>query len=278
MRWELWLSTFGYQRGRRHSSFCPGIFFGIPRLQRPEPRRRSKFGLRSSRFAKPCGPACGNLSRRAQRLGSGSKCAATAKASLTYIPELYRLIRSLPLISPFGLPCGSLPSGCHAAWVTGVSIYLAHPENSTISSNFLAIWFTLSRATKPCGPAYGTLSRRRPATRFSLPHPQNRAVQENVLICASPPARHPLGQPLVARPTGFPALRFPSRQFRMKPRADLQQRSNPPLYLDLTRTLRGNPRKNLQQSRFARPIPPDDPQNLPALDLKRNIFQRIDPI
>jgi len=236
MRWGLWLSTFGYQRGWRHSSFWPGIFFGIPRLslscsslragsRRPEPRPQSKFGLRSSRFAKPCGPACGSLSRRAQRLGSGSKCAATAKASLTYIPELYRLIRSLPLISPFGLPCGSLPSGCHAAWVTGVSIYRAQPENSTISSNFRAIWFTLSRATKPCGPAYGTLSRRRPATRFSLPHPQNRAVQENVLICASPPARHPLGQPLVARPTGFPALRFPSRQFRMEPCADLQQRS-----------------------------------------------------
>jgi hypothetical protein len=58
------------------------------------------------------------------------------------------------------------------------------------------------------------------------------------LICASPQALHPLGQPSVARPTGFPALRFPPwpvkceayftgpRQFRMKPRADLQQRSN----------------------------------------------------
>jgi hypothetical protein len=30
------------------------------------------------------------------------------------------------LDSPFGLPCGSLPSGCPAARVTGVSIYLAH--------------------------------------------------------------------------------------------------------------------------------------------------------
>jgi hypothetical protein len=49
------------------------------------------------------------------------------------------------------------------------------------------------------------------------------------LICASPPALHPLGQPSVARPTGFPALRFPTRQFRMEPRADLEQRSNPPV-------------------------------------------------
>ena len=104
MRWGLWLSTFGYQRGWRHPSFCPGIFFGTPRLPPPRLRPRSKFGLRSSRFAKPFGPACGSLSQRAQRLGSGYKCAATANASLTYIPELYRLIRSLPLVSPFGLP------------------------------------------------------------------------------------------------------------------------------------------------------------------------------
>jgi hypothetical protein len=69
-------------------------------------------------------------------------------------------------------------------------------------------------------------------------NPQNRAVQEDILICAFPSALHPLGQPSVARPTGFPALRFPPwpvkceayftgpRQFRMKPRADLQQRNN----------------------------------------------------
>jgi hypothetical protein len=64
-----------------------------------------------------------------------------------------------------------------------------------------------------------------PALRFSLPHPQNRPVQENILICASPRALHPLGQPSVARPTGFPDLRFTTRQFRMETRADLQQRS-----------------------------------------------------
>ena len=76
-------------------------------------------------------------------------------------------------------------------------------------------------------------------------NPQNRAVQEDILTCAFPS---------VARPTGFPALRFPPwpvkceayftgpRQFRMEPRADLQQRSNAPLNLDLPRTLSGNPR------------------------------------
>jgi hypothetical protein len=41
----------------------------------------------------------------------------------------------LPLRAAFG----SLPSGRPAAWVTGVSIYRAQPENSTISSNFRAI-------------------------------------------------------------------------------------------------------------------------------------------
>jgi hypothetical protein len=153
----------------------------------------------------------------------------------------------------------------------------------------------------------------------------------------------PLGQPSVALPTGFPALRFPSRQFRMEPRADLEQRSNPTFNLDLPGTLRRNPQKNLEQSRVdsrlpsashpsgclaavsraaarlpgserlprrlvARPIPPDDGQQLmpspsgvrhlgctkaflrnlffgpsqgpqlPALDLERNILERVAPV
>jgi hypothetical protein len=79
------------------------------------------------------------------------------------------------------------------------------------------------------------------------------------LICASPPALHPLGQPSVARPTGFPALRFPPwpvkceayftgpRQLRIKPRADLQQRSNPPLHLDRPRRLCRHPRTRCHQ-------------------------------
>jgi hypothetical protein len=108
---NLWLSA------QLATSFIlPSHFFGTPRRPPPRPRPRSKFGLRSSRLAKPCGPACGSLSRRAQRLGSGSKCAATANASLTYIPELYRLIRSLPLISPCGLPRAVYRAASRAAW------------------------------------------------------------------------------------------------------------------------------------------------------------------
>jgi hypothetical protein len=64
----------------------------------------------------------------------------------------------------------------------------------------------------------------------------------------------------------------------MKPRADLQQRRNPPFYLDPPRSLPRHPRKNLQQSRFARPIPPNNPQHLAPPHLKRNILERIDPV
>jgi hypothetical protein len=135
-----------------------------------------------------------------------------------------------------------------------------------------------------------------PAPRFGLPHPQDRAIEENVLICASPPALHPLGQPSVARPTGFPALRFPTGQLRKEPRADLQQRSNAPVDsltpvrltlraafsslprsfpiclgdLDLPRTLSGNPGKNLEQSRLPSPIMPNQPQTFPAAKFKGN--------
>ena len=64
----------------------------------------------------------------------------------------------------------------------------------------------------------------------------------------------------------------------MEPRADLEQRSNPPPHLDPPFRLHRHPRKNLQQSRFPRPIPPDDAEDLAALDLKRNILQRVDPV
>jgi hypothetical protein len=106
--------------------------------------------------------------------------------------------------------------------------YTAH-SRKTLQSHRTSAQFGLrtSRFAKPFWPACDILSRRRPASRFGLSHSQNRAVLENILICASPPALHPLGQPLVASPTGFPALRFLTSQLRMKPRADLQQRSNP---------------------------------------------------
>ncbi len=104
-------------RGRRHPSFCPGIFFGIPRLRRPEPRPQSKFGSRSPEPRSPLGlPVAASL-HAAQRSSSGSKCAATANASRTYMPELYRLIRSLPLISPFRLPAAVARAASQAAWM-----------------------------------------------------------------------------------------------------------------------------------------------------------------
>jgi len=47
--------------------------------------------------------------------------------------------------------------------------------------------------------------------------PEHGAIEENILICAFPPALHPSGQPSVARPKGFPALRFPTGQNRVEP-------------------------------------------------------------
>ena len=69
----------------------------------------------------------------------------------------------------------------------------------------------------PFGPTFVALPlafpsfrflRAAPALRFSLPHTQNRAIQENILICASPPALHPSGQPAVALTPGRPAFCF----------------------------------------------------------------------
>ena len=90
------------------------------------------------------------------------------------------------------------------------------------------------------------------------------AIDVNILIGAFPPALHPLGQPSVARPTGFPDLRFPTGQNRVEPRANLEQRSNPPPHLNPPLRLRRHPRKNLEQSRFTRPIMPNEPEALPA--------------
>jgi hypothetical protein len=110
------------------------------------------------------------------------------------------------------------------------------------TSSTIKIWFALPPVCKALRASLRQPISAHPAPRFGLPHPQDRDIEENVLICASPPALHPLGQPSVARPTGFPALRFPTGQLRMKPRADLEQRSNPPPHLDPPLRLRRNPR------------------------------------
>jgi len=130
------------------------------------PERRSPSSLPAAAFLLAASPSRKTLRAGGHRFGSGSKCAATANASRTYMPELYRLIRSLPFVLPFRLPAAFARAASQAAWV----------------------------------------------------------------------------------------------------------------HLDLPRTLRSHPRKNLEQSRFPRPIPPNDPQHLPPLHLKRNILQRVDPV
>ena len=156
----------------------------------------------------------------------------------------------------FHLLKGRLLIGFHSPPVTRNPLLLlcdrAQPENSPISSNFRAIWFAgrptckalraclrqpltcIAPDAAPVGPTFGCSSFSHP--RLSVLSAPSALVQHS----ASPewrrsgkyfdfapfrPALHPLGQPSVARPTGFPALRFPTRQFRMKTRADLQQRS-----------------------------------------------------
>jgi hypothetical protein len=134
-------------------------------------RTSAQFGLLSSRFAKPFGPACDSLSRRAQRLGSGSKCAATANASLTYIPELYRLIRSLPLISPCGLPRAVYRAASRAAWfyrlpLRAVRLYEleASPSVPALAREVRSLlhWTPSTPDETPCRP---------PATKLSAPSP-----------------------------------------------------------------------------------------------------------
>jgi hypothetical protein len=243
-------------------------------------------------------------------------------AHLTFQAACGSLIRKFSQSAPPSeLPCGSLPrripaprfpSGFPGRLGAPACRYTARNQRTRQFHRTSAQFGLLSsRFAKPFGPACGTLSRCRPPARFGLPHPQNRAVKKNVLICASPPALHPLGQPPVALPTGFPALRFPPwpvkceayftgpRQLRMKPRADLEQRSNPPVdsltpvrltlraafsslprsfpsclgHLDRPRRLSRHPRKNLQQSALPGAIAPDNPHNLAGLDIERHIAQ-----
>ena len=73
------------------------------------------------------------------------------------------------------------------------------------------------------------------------------AIDVNILIGAFPPALHPLGQPSVARPTGFPDLRFPTGQNRVEPRPERNKRPHPPPHRDRPRIRLDQPIKHLQQ-------------------------------
>ena len=78
-------------------------------------------------------------------------------------------------------------------------------------------------------------------------------------------------------PCGLPSREFDSEGSRLAPPSELPngsffrctpaprfRRSFPSClgHLDLPQTLRRNPRKNLEQSRFTRPIPPNNPEQL----------------
>ena len=132
------------------------------------------------------------------------------------------------------------------------------------------ILFNLSKG--PAGLPAALFLRAAPALRFSLPHPQNRTVQENILICAYPPALHPLGQPSVARPTGLPALRFPTGEFRMEPSPERNQRPHPPPHRDRPRIRLDQPIQHLQQRGLPRPVMPNQPQAFPPAKFKRHIL------
>ena len=73
------------------------------------------------------------------------------------------------------------------------------------------------------------------------------AIDVNILICTFPPALHPLGQPSVARPTGFPALRFPTSQNRVEPSPERNERTNPLPHRDRPRIRLDQPIKHLQE-------------------------------
>ena len=64
----------------------------------------------------------------------------------------------------------------------------------------------------------------------------------------------------------------------MEPRADLEQRSNAPLQLDLPGGLGGNARENLEQRGLACAIAPDDAEHLATLDLEGDVPQGEDVV
>ena len=98
------------------------------------------------------------------------------------------------------------------------------------------------------------------------------AIDVNILIGAFPPALHPLGQPSVARPTGFPALRFPTGQNRVEPRPERNERPHPPPHCNRPPIWLDQPIEHLQQRRLPSPIMANEPQTFPAAQLERHIL------
>src|SRR6266700_4700580 len=80
---------------------------------------------------------------------------------------------------------------------------------------------------------------------FSFPHPQNRAVQKNILA------------------TG---------KFRMKSRSDLKQASKPPPQDHLAIGRTGDARENFEQCALARTISTDDPNHVSLIYIEAYIL------
>jgi len=87
--------------------------------------------------------------------------------------------------------------------------------------------------------------------------PKHGAIDVNILICAFPPALHPSGQPAVARPAGFPTLRFPTGQNRVEPRPERNQSPHPPPHRNRPRIWLYQPIQHLQQRRLTSPSESD---------------------
>src|SRR6185503_15845300 len=81
---------------------------------------------------------------------------------------------------------------------------------------------------------------------FPSLHTKNRTVQKNV---------------------------FASRQFSMKARPDLQQRSDPTKHLDSTRRRFCNAREDFKQSTFPGAVATDKAHNFTHFYLKENVFK-----
>jgi hypothetical protein len=119
-------SLFQFQRIVRPwpatSFIFPKHFFGTPRLPPQELHLRSKFGLRSSRFAKPFGPACGTLSPR--RPGAPVQPSASPK-----LPRSGKILicASPPALHPSGQPAVDFtpgrPAFCFTPWPVKCEAY-----------------------------------------------------------------------------------------------------------------------------------------------------------
>ena len=59
----------------------------------------------------------------------------------------------------------------------------------------------------------------------------------------------------------------------MKPRPDLEQRRDTTPNPRLARSRLGNPAQNFQERALPRPVPPNQPDHLPRLNIERNIAQ-----